>query len=171
MYKKITIVGGPGSGKTTLSNKLSEILNIPVTHIDGIHHLPNWKERDKSERDSIILKLIENDEWIIDGTYKATLKPRFEAADVIIFLDYSTFTLVKGVMKRFLKNKGKEKAEIPGCKEKMDKEFFLYVLNYNKNKRKYIVDNLENIDKDKIIVFKKQKDLNKWLKKIQMSQE
>lgn len=27
-----------------------------------------------------------------------------------------------------------------------------------------IVDNLKNVPKDKVLIFKKQKDLNKWLK-------
>ena len=164
MYNKIAIVGAPGTGKTTLSNILSKLYDIEATHIDGIHHLENWVQRDKEERDKIILDIVKRDKWIIDGTYKATLKPRFEAADLIIWLDYSSLAQIKGVMERYLKNKGKEKPEIPGCKEKMDKEFFTYVLKYNKEKRKNIVNNLEGIDKSKLIVFKNRRQLNKWLK-------
>lgn len=164
MYNKIAIVGAPGTGKTTLSNILSKLYGIEATHIDGIHHLENWVQRDKEERDNIILDIVKRDKWIIDGTYKATLKPRFEAADLIIWLDYSSLAQIKGVMERYLKNKGKEKPEIPGCKEKMDKEFFTYVLKYNKEKRKNIVNNLEGIDKSKLIVFKNRRQLNKWLK-------
>lgn len=164
MYNKIAIVGAPGTGKTTLSNILSKLYNIEATHIDGIHHMENWVQRDKDERDRMILDVVSKDKWIIDGTYKATLKPRFEAADLIIWLDYSSLAQIKGVMTRFLKNKGKEKPEIPGCKEKMDKEFFTYVLKYNKDKRKNIVNNLEGIDKSKVIVFKNRRQLNKWIK-------
>ena len=37
------------------------------------------------------------------------LKQRLEKSDLIIWLDYSTCTQLKGVVKRFLKNPGKEK--------------------------------------------------------------
>ena len=67
-------------------------------------------------------------------------------------------------MGRYLKNKDKEKPEIPGCKEKMDKEFFTYVLRYNKNKRRVIVDNLEGIDEKKVLVLKNRRAVNKWIK-------
>lgn len=164
MYNRICIVGGSGTGKTTLSNALSKKYNIPVTHIDGIHHLKNWQTRDKLERDKIILDIVKKDKWIIDGTYKDTLKERFEAADLIIWLDYSTFTQLKGITKRYLKNPGKEKPEIPGCKERLTWEFFKYVLNYNKSKRYHIPNTLKNVSTDKFLIFKKQKDLNKWLK-------
>ena len=155
-----------GTGKTTLSNNLSKLFNIPVIHLDGIHHLPNWEIRDKSERDKIILSSIEKDKWIIDGTYHHTLKQRFERADLIIWLDYSTFTQLKGIFKRFIKNPNKEKPEIPGCKERLKFEFVKYVFFYNKNKRHYIEDNLKDIDNKKIMIFKKQKDLNKWIKSL-----
>lgn len=62
MYKKISIIGAPGTGKTTLANKLSEIFHIKATHIDGLHHLENWKIRDKAERDKMILDVVSKDE-------------------------------------------------------------------------------------------------------------
>ena len=164
MYNRISIIGGAGTGKTTLSNLLSEKYNIPVTHIDGIHHLKNWQVRDKLERDKIILDIVEKEKWIIDGTYKDTIKQRLEKSDLIIWLDYSTFAQIKGILKRFFKNPGKEKPEIPGCNERLNWEFFKYVLKYNRNKRYHVVNALENIDKSKIIIFTKQKALNKWLK-------
>lgn len=164
MYNKIAIVGAPGTGKTTLSNMLSKIYGIEATHIDGIHHMKDWQIRDKEERDRMILEVVKKDKWIIDGTYKSTLKQRFEAADLIIWLDYSSLAQIKGVMSRYLRNRNKEKAEIPGCREKMDKEFFTYVLKYNKEKRKFIVNNLEGIDKSKVIIFKNRRQLTKWLK-------
>ena len=78
-----------GTGKTTLSNNLSNLFNIPVIHLDGFQHLPNWETRNSSERDQLILSSIKADTWITDGTYHDTLKERFKKADLIIWLDYS----------------------------------------------------------------------------------
>jgi len=164
MYNRISIIGGAGTGKTTLSNLLSEKYNIPVTHIDGIHHLKNWRVRDKAERDKIILDIVAKEKWIIDGTYKDTIKQRLEKSDLIIWLDYSTFAQVKGILKRFLKNPGKEKPEIPGCNERLNLEFLKYVIDYRKKKRHFVVEAIESIDQSKVLVFTKQKKLNKWLK-------
>lgn len=71
---------------------------------------------------------------------------------------------LKGILKRFFKTRNKERAEIPGCKERLNFTFIKYVATYNKKKRHIIVDNLRDISKDKVLIFKKQRDLNKWLK-------
>ena len=94
MYNRICIIGGPGTGKTTLSNKLSKIYNIPVTHIDGIHHLANWQPRDKNERDQIILSLII---VIIDHNFIVPGHPIRNIKISDITLKYSFIVTVIGI--------------------------------------------------------------------------
>lgn len=152
-----------GVGKTTLAKKLSILYNLPTYHIDGIHHLENWKLRDRQERDSIVLDIIKTDKWIIDGTYKSTLVDRFKVADLVIWLDYSTFSQLRGVLKRAITCYNKEKEEIPGCKERLNFTFLKYVLVYNKKKRIYILDCLAKCSPKSLKVFKNRKSLNQWL--------
>ena len=170
MYNRISIVGGSGSGKSTLADILSKKLNLPAIHLDAINFNSNWTEIDKTERDNIISEKSSEEKWIIDGNYNKTLKERFDKADLIIWLDYSTFAQLKGIFKRFIKTFNKERPEIPGCKERINFEFLKYIITYNKKKRYLIEDNLKSISNDKILIFKKQKDLNKWLKNYQIAE-
>ena len=165
-YNRISIVGGSGSGKSTLCNILSKELNLPAIHLDAINFNANWVEIDKDERDNIISTKSEEEKWIIEGNYNKTLKERFDKADLIIWLDYSTFMQLKGVLKRYFKTRNNERPEIPGCKERLDFNFIKYVATYNKKKRHVIVDYLKDVPKEKVLIFKRQKDLNKWLNEV-----
>ena len=160
---RISIIGGSGSGKSTLANILSKELNIHVVHLDSINYSTNWIQINKNERDKIISSKSNEEKWIIDGNYIKTLKERAEKADLIILLDYSTFTYLKGVCKRIFKNYNKERIDIPGCKERINFEFLKYVITYNKKKRPKILEILKGIPDEKILIFKKQKNLNKWI--------
>ena len=142
---------------------ISNYLNIPAIHLDGINFDSNWTEIDKNERDKIILSKSDEQNWIIDGNYNKTLKERFDKADLVIWLDYSTFAQLKGIFKRFIKFYHSERPEISGCKERINFTFIKYVLTYNKKKRHIIVECLKNIPKEKVLIFKRQKDLNLWL--------
>ena len=164
MYNRISIVGGSGSGKSTLCNILSKELGLPAIHLDAINYEPNWVEIDKTERDNIILSKAQDDKWVIDGNYNKSLKERFDKADLIIWLDYSTLKQLHGILKRYFTTRNSERPEIPGCKERLEPEFIKYVLTYNKKKRPVILDYLKDVPKEKILIFKYQKDLNAWLK-------
>ena len=164
MYNRISIVGGSGSGKSTLCNILSKELGLPAIHLDTINYEPNWVEIDKTERDNIIFSKAQDDKWVIDGNYNKTLKERFDKADLIIWLDYSTLKQLHGILKRYFTTRNSERPEIPGCKERLEPEFIKYVLTYNKKKRPVILDYLKDVPKEKVLIFKHQKDLNAWLK-------
>lgn len=163
LINRISVIGGSGSGKSTLTNVLSKELNIPAIHLDSINYNANWVETDKNERDSIISSKADEQRWIIDGNYNKTLKERLDRADLIIWLDYSSFAHLKGVIKRIVKNYNKEKPDIPGCKERFDFTFIKYVATYNRKKRPKVIEIIKDIPDEKLLVFKKQKDLNKWL--------
>lgn len=160
--KKISIIGGSGTGKTTLSNNLGKKLHLPIYHIDAFHYKENWIVNDKKDRDKKILSKLEEEKWIIDGTYSSTLKERVEKSDLIVFLDYSTLARIKGVLKRYFKNSGNEKEEIPGCKERISFGLMKSVLRWKRHKRSQIIEILKVVEKDKIIVFQNRKQLNAW---------
>lgn len=163
--KRILIIGGPGTGKTTLANSLGEELDLQVYHLDGIHHLENWEKRDKDQRDEMILKIAKKEQWIMDGTYRSTLEKRVKRAEMILFLNYSTAAKLKGILSRYRKNKGNEKPDIPGCKEKMTWEFIRFTAKWNRTKKKFVEKVLQENQEKKIFIFKTRKELNQWYEK------
>lgn len=162
---RISIIGGSGSGKSTLATILSKELKIPAIHLDSINYNANWVEVDRNKRDSIIEAKAKEEKWIIDGNYNKTLKERLDKSDLVIWLDYSSFAHLRGFLKRLIKYSNKDKPELPGCKERFNFTFIKYVLTYNRKKRSQVLQILDNVPSEKMLIFKKQKDLNNWLKK------
>lgn len=162
---KISIIGGPGTGKSTLAYNLGKELNLPVCNLDSIQHLENWEVRGSEERDEMILNKVSEPKWVIDGTYKSTLEDRVENSDMVIFLNYSRAAKLKGIFSRYLKNKGKEKPDIPGCKEHMTWYFIKSTINWEKKSGITVNEVLEKNKDKKIMVFKNRKRLNEWYEK------
>lgn len=160
--KRIAIIGAPGTGKTTLANNLGKIYNLPVLHLDTIHYMKNWVLRDTKQRDKMIIEEGKKEKWILDGTFIDTLVQRTDRADLIIFLDYPRRTQLKGIFKRKITHLGKKRAQIP----RLDLSFVLYVFTYNKKRRGYITDILKKYNSNKILVFQKQNDLEKWVRSL-----
>lgn len=160
--KRISIIGGSGTGKTTLTNNLGNKLNIPIYHLDGCHHLENWVVRDSDERDKMIIDIMNKNKWIMDGTYTSTLEQRLKKSDLIIYLDYSSLAQLKGVLGRYIKYHGKEKSDIPGCKEKFSPSFWIWVLKWRRKVRNKIIEELDKAESEKVLIFNNRKQLNEW---------
>ena len=39
---RIAIIGCGGSGKTHLANQLAALVNLPLTHLDGVYYDTGW---------------------------------------------------------------------------------------------------------------------------------
>jgi adenylate kinase family enzyme len=141
--RKITIVGSPGAGKSTLSRKLGEITGIDIFHLDKLFWKPGWVSTTKEELAEKVQKIVCNDSWIIDGNYNDTMKQRFCAADTIIFLDFPLWMCLWGIFRRRWMYAGRTRPDMTeGCKEKLDCEFILWVLTFPFKKRKGVIEKL-----------------------------
>jgi len=165
---KIQIIGYSGAGKSTLCKRLSDYYNIPHLFLDTIYWLPGWNRRDLDSAKALVKDFLDkNNSWVIDGNYpKYYYYERMDEADKIIFLDYSRITCYRQAYKRYKENLGKKRPDITeGCDETFDKEFKEWILYKGRTraiKKKY--KDVINKYKDKVIVLKNSKELEKYLK-------
>ncbi len=104
--QRIVIVGGTGSGKTTLASELSDALGLPAHHLDVIarHGGGTGVERSPSERAAALAEIVESGRWIAEGIHLGWTDDLLQAADVIIWLDHVSWRSSSARMvKRFVK--------------------------------------------------------------------
>jgi hypothetical protein len=90
VQQRIHIIGGAGSGKTTLAQKLSSRLDIPYYEMDVI----GWEggfgaERSLETRVRDIHQIAMQAHWITEGSFIGWTDELFQRADVIVWLDLS----------------------------------------------------------------------------------
>jgi len=159
------IIGCGGAGKSTLSRKLNTILGFELIHLDQHFWKPDWQETAKGEWEQIVQKLIEKDQWIIDGNFGSTMETRIKRADTIIFMDYSTLSCLWRITKRAIKYYNKNRPDMQeGCNERIDLQFYRYVANYNRTRRKKILERISPFRNEKTVyTFRNDKEVNLFL--------
>lgn len=147
------IVGGPGSGKSTLARQLGSVTGLPVFHMDMIHHLPGWVARPLAEK-VILAHAVEAEErWIFEGGLSATYENRASRADTIVWLDLSLILRFWRVFKRRWQYRGGQtRPDLPeNCPEKIDWEFFWWIISSQRAQRQKIVDAIVTAPHAKVV--------------------
>ena len=162
-YSRIIIVGSAGSGKSYLAKRMAEITGYPFVHLDNEYWKPGWVKTPREEWIASQKKMMNTEQWIIDGNYNSTMELRFEASDAVIFLDINRFVCIYSAIKRH----GKKRSDLPDyLTENFDKEFieFLkWIWEFPKTGKKRIVE-LHNIYAEKpFIVLKSRKEVNQFI--------
>jgi len=160
--KKIIIIGCPGSGKSTFSLCLSDILDIPVYHLDNLY----WNADKTTVSESVFLKrlkdVVKKDEWIIDGSYGGTLDFRMKEADTIFFFDLPVQSCLEGVKERI----GKSRPDMPWIETKEDPEFTAFIKNYPENGRIQALKLMQLYPEKEMHIFMSHKACNDFLQSL-----
>ena len=162
---RIAVIGCPGSGKTVFSDKLGQITNRAVVHLDKELWQPNWTMPSYEERQAMHQALIEPNSWIIDGMWMSHLDDRLTRATTVFFLDYKRSVCFWRMLKRRYKNAGKQRNDMAsGCIDRLDSDFVRYIWNFRKKTRPTLQTKLASHPQVQVVTLKSPKQANKLLK-------
>ena len=168
--ERIIIIGCGGAGKSTLARKLGEVLDLPVVHLDKLFWKTGWVEPSREEFDALLAQELAKDRWIMDGNFKRTMPERIKRCDTIIYLDFSRFACLMGVLKRIITTYGKVRPDMgEGCPERIDLDFLKWVWNFNKNKRESYYKLLNEVENVETIVLKNRSAVKLFLKSLKQT--
>ena len=158
--KRILVIGCPGAGKTYFAKKLSEIINIPVVHMDNLY----WnKDKTSISQDELNIKLmpyLEKEYWIIDGNYHQTLELRLKYATDVYFLKTPREQCIEGILERI----GQPRDDIPWIETKKDAaELIAWTLDYEDRTKADEEALLSKYPKIKVHVLYSREQVNQYL--------
>lgn len=132
--ERIAVIGCGGSGKTHLATQLADMLDLPLTHLDGVYYDSAWHELSQQEFGDRQHELVDHHRWLIEGNYASTLPIRLAAADTVIFLDLPTATCLLGIVQRRWRYRGRQHTD-DGVFDRITLSFVHYIWNYRRSMR------------------------------------
>lgn len=167
-FSRVTIIGCPGSGKTTFTKSFGEILSRPIIHLDKMLWGANWQMLPYDERQVIHNELVSADSWIIDGMWRSHLPERLDRATTVIFLDYKRGISMCRAINRRIKFRGKQRDDIAdGCLEKLDNYFLNYIWTFRRKVRPFIIDSLATRSQLQVVTFRNPRQTKRFLSELE----
>lgn len=135
-YRRIALIGPPGAGKSHLAAQLATRTGLALFHLDRQFWRAGWVAMPREDWQRHHADLIARPDWIIDGNYAGTLPERAARADLVVLLDYPLWRCLWGVLRRWWMYRGVSRPDMtPGCPERVDLKFLLYVWRFRRNER------------------------------------
>ncbi len=163
----IHIIGGTGSGKTTLSKTLAKKHELKILELDDFYWLSKedyTKKQTHAEMCNTFRGLVkDNNNYITEGCYYECIEQLLESADKIIFLNPKFCVRRRRIYLRFIKTKlglikSKRKPTLKGVKSLCNE-----AKSFNEEYVK-IVTNLLKSHINKTTIITNKKELNNFLK-------
>jgi adenylate kinase family enzyme len=101
---RIHIMGPPGSGKTTLAQRLTDRLNIPFYELDNIAWEEGYPGTDRPLEDRLcdVHNIAIQSDWVTEGIFLFWTDELLRAADYIVWLDMPWHLVIRRVIARRL---------------------------------------------------------------------
>ena len=101
--QRVVVAGVSGSGKSTLAARIGELLDLPYTEMDALHHGPGWTPR-ASFADEVAA-LVAGDRWVTEWQYEQARPLLTARADLLVWLDLPTPLVLSRVVRRTVRRR------------------------------------------------------------------
>jgi adenylate kinase family enzyme len=102
--RRIHVIGGTSSGKSTLAAQIAKAIDAPVVELDALNWLPGWVGLNTTNPEEFERRLAEataGDAWVVAGSYESfSTKAFWDRLDTVIWLDLPLALTVRRVLTR-----------------------------------------------------------------------
>jgi adenylate kinase family enzyme len=101
--RRVAVIGGSCSGKTTAARALAARLGVPHIELDALHHDAGWNEAPAELLQQRVRAALAAapDGWVVDGNYFGKLGSLvIDQADTVVWLDVPYVTAIRRVLWR-----------------------------------------------------------------------
>jgi adenylate kinase family enzyme len=143
-FRRIHVVGTTGSGKTTLAQRLAQLLRFPHVELDALHWGPNWTLPTVEDFRESVAEALSGDRWMVDGNYGKVRDIVWARADTVVWLDYALPVIMGRLLWRTIRRGVRREELWSGNRERLWIQFFsrdsllLWALQtYRRRQREY----------------------------------
>ena len=173
--RRVAVIGGSCTGKTTTSRELAARLGVPHIELDALHHDPGWQEAPaevlQARVDAAIAAAPEG--WVADGNYHGKIGTSvLERADTVVFLDLPYWTALRRVVWRTLSRSITGKELWNGNRETFRNAFsrqsiVWWVVRHHREHREKWPPRFESLTHLAVVRLRSARDVRNWLQSIQ----
>ena len=168
--QRVLVIGPCGAGKSTAAVELGRLLELPVHHLDRLHWREGWVESSREDLLGALAPFLAGERWLIDGNYGGTMAGRLDRADTVVYLDYPTRVCLWRALVRVWRHRGQSRPDMaPGCPERFDPAFFLYILTFRRGPRRRTEAKLRRHE-DMVKRFRHPRELRTWMDSLALPQ-
>jgi adenylate kinase family enzyme len=165
--RRIAVVGGSGSGKSTVARRLAEVHDLPYVELDALHWGPNWSASPAEEFRARVGQAIAGDDWVVDGNYYGKLGDFvLEQAELVVWLDLPLRVTLPRLWSR-TRRRMREQTELWGGNRENWRDvlfsrdsLFVYTLRTHLGKRRRYEQRLARYD---IVRLRSAGEIERWL--------
>jgi adenylate kinase family enzyme len=176
--RRVSVVGGCCTGKTTTSSALAARLGVPHIELDALHHDAGWQEAPADVLRERVEKALAAapDGWVADGNYHGKLGSLvLERADTVVFLDLPQRTAFLRVLWRTSRRALTREELWNGNRESLrlafsrDSIIWWVVTNHRSHRAKW-PERVAGLPHLEVVRLRSPREVDRWLQSIQATE-
>ena len=171
--KRVLIIGNSGCGKSTLARGLAERLSLPYFPSDPFYWEDNWKPASPKRIQQQLLKVVEQEAWVLDGNFDEYRELVWQRADCLIWLDYSLLTILSRVIARNLHWALTRQSTWSGNRMTFQRAFsgICHAIRSHPTKRKNYPNYIAELTEAVVYHFRESRETETWLNELNQSRD
>lgn len=173
--QRIVVVGVTGSGKTTVAQRLSQLLHVPHIELDALHWQPDWVQAELDMFRRLVDQTLSGPAWVVDGNYSKVRDLIWPRAATLVWLDYPLAVVVGQLTRRTIRriitrevlwNSNRE--TIRGTFFSRDSLFLWVLKSYKRHRAEYprLLSQPEHTHLQ-VVRLRSRRETTAWLKMVQ----